>query len=139
MLSDRVVRFGSYGDPAAAPIGLWRSLHRMCEGRVTGYTHQWRNATPELAQYTMASCESTLERVQAKARGYRTFRVMPASEPALGEREIMCPASKEMGAKTNCAACKACGGIQAKAKADVAIIVHGAASKTNAFNARSAA
>jgi hypothetical protein len=51
----------------------------------------------------------------------------------LNAREIVCPASKEAGAKTTCAACVACGGQSAKARVDVAIIVHGAASKVNAF------
>jgi hypothetical protein len=53
----------------------------------------------------------------------------------LNPREISCPASVEAGAKTSCSACKACGGTSAKAKIDIAIIAHGAASKVNAFNA----
>lgn len=133
MLQGRVVRFGSYGDPAAAPIGIWSVLSRMVDGRVTGYTHQWRNASAELARFTMASCDNAAERDQAKANGWRTFRVMTPDEQ-LGAREISCPASKEAGAKTHCAECKACGGLDAKAKVDIAIVVHGAASKVNAFN-----
>lgn len=41
--------------------------------------------------------------------------------------------------KTNCAACVACGGHGAKARVDIAIVAHGSASVTKAFNARVAA
>jgi hypothetical protein len=136
-MQGRVVRFGSYGDPAAAPIGIWQSLARMSAGH-TGYTHQWRNVSAELQSLVMASCDSAAERDAAKAHGWRTFRVMSQGE-TLAAREINCPASKEAGEKTNCADCKACGGTSAKAKVDIAIVVHGAASKTNAFNSRIAA
>jgi hypothetical protein len=116
------VRLGTYGDPAAVPFAVWENLTQYAAG-VTGYTHQWRNF-PALAALCMASVDSFDEFMAAKAQGWRTFRVRTASE-YLAPREVICPASKEAGTKTNCAACKACGGHAAKAKADIAIIAHG--------------
>jgi hypothetical protein len=135
-LSGKVVRLGSYGDPAAVPAHVWRALVAFTEGH-TGYTHQWRT-NDDLRDLCMASCDSAFEQELAKAQGWRTFRVMRQGDRML-PREIACPASKEAGAKTNCSACKACGGNGAKAKVDIAIVAHGAAGKVNAFNARAAA
>lgn len=129
----RTVRLGSYGDPAAVPFHVWQAVLSQAAGW-TGYTHQWRHA-PELAAYTMASCDSVADHVAAKLLGFRTFRVRAASEP-LQAREVICPASQEAGYKTTCDKCKACGGLGAKARVDIAIIAHGAASKVNAFNRR---
>jgi hypothetical protein len=135
-LTGKVVRLGSYGDPAAVPADVWHCLIEKCAGH-TGYTHQWRTSDA-LRTLCMASCDNAFEQEIAKAQGWRTFRVMRAGDRML-PREIVCPASKEAGAKTSCAACKACGGTSAKAKADIAIVAHGAAGKVNAFNARAVA
>ena len=35
------VRFGTYGDPAAAPLSIWTTLQGLAS-KTTGYTHQWR-------------------------------------------------------------------------------------------------
>lgn len=131
-LSGKVVRLGSYGDPAAVPANVWRTLVAFTSGH-TGYTHQWRT-NDDLRDLCMASCDSSFEQELAKAQGWRTFRVMRKGD-RLNPREIACPASAEAGAKTSCSACKACGGTSSKAKIDIAIIAHGAASKVNAFNA----
>lgn len=135
-LAGKVLRLGSYGDPAAVPAHVWRELVAFTAGH-TGYTHQWRTCDA-LRDLCMASCDSAFEQELAKAQGWRTFRVMRAGD-RMNPKEVMCPASKEMGAKTSCSACKACGGNSSKAKADIAIVAHGAASKVNAFNARAAA
>lgn len=135
-LAGRLVRLGAYGDPAAVPFHIWADLladRKAC----TGYTHQWRQF-PQFREFCMASCDSAADHADAKADGWRTFRVRSADE-TLQPREIVCPASAEAGQKTNCAACKACGGLSAKAKADIAIVVHGAANKVNAYTARIAA
>lgn len=124
--ANRVVRLGSYGDPAAVPIAVWEALVSGATAH-TGYTHQWRNA-PELAALCMASADSALEAAQAQAQGWRTFRVRAPSEP-VSLREFVCPASKEAGAKTDCASCRACGGITSKAKANPVIIAHGATAR----------
>jgi len=123
---DRVVRLGSYGDPAAVPVGVWEALTAHASAW-TGYTHQWRVA-PHLMALCMASADSVAEHVMAKAMGWRTFRVRTASEPVL-DKEFVCPASKEAGVKTDCASCKACMGTSAKAKASPVIIAHGATAR----------
>jgi hypothetical protein len=138
LLDGRMVRLGSYGDPAAVPFEVWDAMLARVAAK-TGYTHQWDKAQfAAFSKYCMASCDSAAEHTIAKALGWRTFRVRAAGE-ALQAREIVCPASKEAGAKTSCDACKACGGQTAKARVDIAIMAHGAASKVNAFNARVAA
>lgn len=121
-------RLGTYGDPAAVPYQVWRATTLKARA-ITGYTHQWRN--PKFAAFKticMASADSADDYRAATSQGWRTFRVRAESEPLL-EREVVCPASKEAGAKTNCAACKACGGLGAKAKINMAIVAHGATAK----------
>ena len=118
----RRVRLGAYGDPAAVPIHIWANLMAFAEAG-TGYTHQWRT-NPELAAWCMASADSPEDREDAKAMGFRTFRVRAFGDPTL-ENEVVCPASAEAGKKTNCATCAACGGNASKARADIVITVHG--------------
>ena len=131
-LEGRMVRLGSYGDPAAVPFEVWQTMLARVTAK-TGYTHQWRVA-PAMKAYAMASCDTEADYQEAVAAGWRTFRVRRSTEPVLA-REVICPASKEAGNKTSCDACKACGGLTAKARANIVIMAHGAASKVNAFNA----
>ena len=126
----RMVRLGTYGDPAAVPVGVWEALTRNAEGR-TGYTHQWLNPAISAAQWgrltalVMASVDSETEAVQARANGLRYFRIRTADEP-MGPREFVCPASEEAGKVRTCATCKACNGTQGRAgQASPVIIVHG--------------
>ncbi len=128
----RLVRLGSYGDPAAVPADVWACVLAGVAGK-TGYTHQWKAPRfAALKAFCMASCDTPEDQREASADGWRTFRVRLDGE-ALHDREITCPASAEAGAKTSCDACKACGGLTAKARVNIAIIAHGAASKVNAF------
>lgn len=119
----RVVRLGSYGDPAAVPLWVWEAFTSKAL-TWTGYTHQWRNCSPDYARYCMASVDTACEQIAAKMQGYRTFRVRAANED-LAAREIVCPASEEAGKRTSCADCRACGGLSAKARVDIAIMPHG--------------
>jgi hypothetical protein len=137
ILAGRRVRLGAYGDPAAVPFEVWSEVLADADAW-TGYTHQWRVCDPAFSRFVMASCDTQRDYVEAKARGFRTFRVRLADEPR-NEREIVCPASKEAGAKTTCASCIACGGHGAKARADVTIIAHGTAGIVNAYKALRAA
>ena len=130
-LADSIVRGGSYGDPAAVPFHIWQALQENLKSG-TAYTHQWRKF-PELAAFCMASVDSAYERLEAKMLGFRTFRVRGENEP-LGDYERPCPAAKESNYKTTCDLCRACGGNSAKAKVDMAIIVHGSG-KERHFNA----
>lgn len=131
LLAGRFLRVGSYGDPAAVPLDIWRNATSRAAGW-NGYSHQWKTAPQALANFCMASADTPSEAIQAQARGYRTFRVAAPGDAFLAGREISCPASKEAGQKTNCAACRACGGTSAKARVNIAIQAHGSAAKTNA-------
>lgn len=126
MLADRVVRIGSYGDPAAIPAEHWRDLIAHAVGH-TGYSHQWRQAHAQaLRDLVMASADSARDRDLARAMGWRTFTVRTADQP-LAAREIACPASPEGGNRRQCITCKACDGAgDNAARASVSIIVHGA-------------
>lgn len=121
-----IFRLGSYGDPAAVPFDVWNVATSKAKAR-NGYTHQWRNR-PEFAALCMASCDTESDHIEAKAMGFRTFRIRLATD-SLAPKEIACPASAESGHKTQCADCRACGGLSAKAKADVAIVAHGSTAK----------
>jgi hypothetical protein len=119
----RLVRLGSYGDPAAAPLYVWIALLAESIGR-TGYTHQWRNPRfAGLRAYVMASADTPQDRADAVAAGWRTFRVRTADEP-LERAEFSCPASEEMGKRITCSACLACGGADGR-KGSPAIVTHG--------------
>ena len=122
LLAGRELRLGAYGNPSAAPFAMWAKVSSLTAGR-TGYIHNWRSADKRWPTLVMASCETGAEYLEARKLGYRVFRARLASEP-LQPREINCPASKEAGMKTTCHKCLACGGHSAKAKVDIAIIVH---------------
>ena len=123
----RMVRLGSYGDPAAVPAHIWGALTAEASGW-TGYTHQWRWAS-HLQPLVMASVDTPDERAAAEREGWRTFRVRLASEPIDKRGEFICPASAEAGQRTDCAACKACMGTSAKAKASPVIVAHGSTAR----------
>jgi hypothetical protein len=90
----------------------------------------------ELRDIVMASADTHQEMVTANALGFRTFRVTGQdSRTVKTANEVVCPASKEMDYKTNCASCKACGGNASKAKANILITVHGSDNKKHAANA----
>jgi hypothetical protein len=89
--ANRVVRLGAYGDPAAAPLWVWQALTARASAW-TGYTHQWRTA-PHLMGLCMASADSLAEAIEARAMGWRTFRVRTADETVAPRLEFICPAS----------------------------------------------
>jgi hypothetical protein len=125
LFSGRGVRLGAYGDPAAVPPQVWQSVTEEA-AFWTGYTHQWRTCDPIFARWCMASCDSSAERTAAKMLGYRTFRVTARDARQERQRnELVCPASAEMGHRTTCDRCRACGGTSGKASHDVVITMHG--------------
>jgi hypothetical protein len=124
LFDGRFIRLGSYGDPAAVPLTVWKPLLGVAKGW-TGYTHQWRSCDPELARYCMASVDTPRQREEAIALGWRTFRVRLADQP-LEEGEFACPASKEAGYRLTCEECRACSGAKDGGKnASPAIVFHG--------------
>ena len=122
LFAGRKLRLGSYGNPSAAPFEVWQEAAAETTGR-TGYIHNWRNADSRWSGLVMASVESVAEGLEARKLGYRLFRVNQGNEPK-ASGEVQCPASKEMGHKTSCAACVACGGHSSKARADIVINAH---------------
>ena len=129
------VRIGSYGDPAAVPLSIWKAYTKRTNGW-TGYTHQYR-AFPELAPYCMASADSLADRAAAKLLGFRVFRVT-TDLADMKKGEIVCPASKEAGHKSACDRCGLCKGATSKAKKDIVIRVHGVVGTVNAMLRRAA-
>jgi len=126
-MEGRTVRLGTYGDPAAAPLGLWLAVILRAAGW-TGYTHQWREAHDGFAQFCMASVDSIDEMHEAHLAGYRTFRV----SPGVGEqtdREIVCPASEEAGKRTTCENCQLCAGLSTNSPKSIVIAAHGTGRK----------
>jgi hypothetical protein len=113
----RVVRVGTYGDPAAAPDYVWEQLISESETWMA-YTHQkpWR---PDIA---MQSADSYDEAKAHWAAGRRTFRVIAELGHLDSNNEALCPASKEAGRRAQCTACKLCKG-SSLAKS-IAIVEH---------------
>ena len=113
----RIVRVGTYGDPAACPDHIWDELIAESETWVA-YTHQkpWR---PDIA---MQSADSHDEARAHWAAGRRTFRVITGLDQIDKRNEALCPASKEAGARVQCTACKLCKG--SSLGKSVAIVAH---------------
>ncbi len=138
----RMVRLGTYGDPAAVPANVWQRLTRLASGH-TGYTHQWQNQElpsahrEAIASLCMASVDSLGEALKARLMGLRYFRIRTATEP-MAAREFICPASDEAGKRATCATCGACSGTRDNGRGGSAvIIVHG--TKARRFAAQRAA
>lgn len=122
------VRFGTYGEPSAIPIDLVDTICSISE-TWTGYTHQWLKRS-EYAPYFMASVHNIYQESLAHKKGFRAYI---ATEEEI-EGFIQCPASKEAGYKSSCAACGLCSGalgaknirklIQRRENTSVKIFVH---------------
>jgi len=128
LFAGKVVRLGSYGEPVAAPIEMWEAVTSKADSHL-GYTHRFRDVSPDWAKLCMASADSVQDMDEAHALGYRTFRVAPVGEGPIKGREVVCPASEEAGKKTTCEDCRACGGTSAKAKISIQIAAHGTGKK----------
>jgi hypothetical protein len=113
----RMVRVGTYGDPAAIPGEVWDAMLSQAT-TWTAYTHQkpWR---PDIA---MQSADDYHEAALHWHAGRRTFRVITGLDDIDHNHEIICPASKEAGRRVQCAACKLCKG-SARGKS-IAIVEH---------------
>lgn len=131
MVSGMIVRLGSWGDPFAVPLRYWLALVQDAASH-RGYTHGWRtlSALPERERVLwqrllMASVDSPEEYSEARAYGWRTFRV----STVIGEQfdgEISCPASREAGYKSTCEECSLCSGTAARTDRTIVILDHAA-------------
>ena len=124
-LAGKIVRIGTYGDPAAAPVTMWSQITRYAAGR-RGYTHQWNEPGFDVdawAPLVMASADTIDQAAKANLLGMRVFRVSNGIDVQPGE--AMCPASVEAGRKSTCAKCTLCAGTSIKAR-DIVISDHAA-------------
>jgi hypothetical protein len=125
----RMIRLGTYGDPAAVPATVWDALLAEATGH-TGYTHQHEHS-PDYKRM-MYSADTPAEAAAAHRKGYRTFRVIPVQQwqeqgkAAILANEILCPASKENDKGVTCSQCKLCTGSTSSGKS-IAIVAHGTA------------
>jgi len=116
-------RIGSYGDPTAVPIAIWKEL-MINVPFVTGYTRQWKNPKfQEFKSFCQASCHNEVEYHQAIALGWKAFVVRAEGTPVpMGA--IQCPAVANPY-MTTCASCKMCNGNTTS----ISVEAHGAGKK----------
>jgi hypothetical protein len=119
------LRFGTYGDPSFIPldkVDAWSSA----VPNWTGYTHQWHKVAADYSRFFMASIDgiSNRTREDAKALGYRTFRILSPTED-VGTGEVLCPNTTH---GVQCTDCGLCAGTSRGGK-DIAIKVHGPSNK----------
>lgn len=125
----QTIRLGAYGDPLAIPSHIIRALLLKSKGH-TSYTHASGLLPDSTMSHSMVSTDSPKQALEAHNKGQRTFRVIPLKQwqdkgtKALLKSEILCPASKEAGAKVTCSDCLLCSGQHTKAKS-IAIPAHG--------------
>lgn len=121
IFTDKYVRFGAYGDPAAVPISVFLPVLDYAK-KWSGYTHQWKVCNPLYLSFLMASVDDNNEALEAQLMGYRYFRIKSEGD-ALIDNEIYCPSDR-----IKCNACGLCSGIKKAAKS-IAINVHGTGRK----------
>lgn len=127
-LQGKIVRLGTYGDPAAAPVTMWTQITRYAASW-RGYTHQWQRQDFDVSAWAplaMASADSIDEAALANSLGMRVFRVSIGLDKR--ENETSCPASREMGKRATCAKCRLCAGTSIQAR-DIVIADHAAGHK----------
>jgi hypothetical protein len=125
LLNNKMIRLGSYGDPAAVPVYVWQAITATVTSW-TGYTHQWKGKNDAYAKFCMASADSEKDRSNAIKKGFRTFRIKTEAMPVL-KGESVCPATT--AAALDCATCGACKGTTGSRKGTIVLDVHGSGSK----------
>ena len=121
LVAGRMVRLGTYGDPAAVPLDVWDAYTANSKGW-TGYTHQARNRKlRDVLKYCQVSADTPEDAAAARRAGLGSFRVLRAGENPL-DFETICPASEEAGRVATCETCGICRGVDG---ANVAIAAHG--------------
>ena len=129
----QMIRLGAYGDPLAIPSHIFRALLSKSKGH-TSYTHASGLLPESNISPHMVSADNPEQAQEAHSKGLRTFRVIPINQwqdkgrDSLLSNEILCPASKEAGAKVQCSDCGLCAGQTIKARS-IAIPAHGTGRK----------
>jgi len=105
------VRFGEYGNMSALPREVIEPMLKSAK-KWTLYEHEWRKpANQWLRHYAMASVHSEAERLEAKALGWRTFRILGEGEESVSG-EIVCPFETH---GVQCIKCGLCNGAESGA------------------------
>lgn len=117
----RMVRLGTYGDPAAVDFSAFNALLSNAAGH-TGYSHQL--GLIDIDKRLMVSADTLQDASKAQSKGYRTFRVLPIGETFKADNEIVCPATTH---NVQCRDCGLCDG--SKKGKNVIITAHGAGAK----------
>lgn len=72
-LSNKLIRWGGYGDPAIIDPMIFNSVNGAAAGH-TGYTHQWRQPWAQWAREEFqASCDGLADYLDASSHGWKTF------------------------------------------------------------------
>lgn len=123
------IRLGSYGDPSIMPIN---DLIAICETKKhLSYTHFWNDENlQDLRKVCMASTSNIAEDLEAKALGWRTFRVRLEKDDVVLPSAIQCLYEAR---NIQCVKCGLCDGIalddKRKHVSDIWIYGHGSAHK----------
>ena len=121
LVAGRMVRLGTYGDPAAVPLEVWDAYTAKSKGW-TGYTHQARSRKlRDVLKYCQVSADTPQDAAAARRAGIGSFRVLRDGESPQ-KFEAICPASAEAGRVATCETCGICRGVDG---ANVAIAAHG--------------
>jgi hypothetical protein len=123
----RMIRLGSYGDPAAVPVQVWDNILQYSIGH-TGYTHQinHKNFQKGILNICQVSADTPKQALKLQKQGLKTFRVALPDDGLL-EDEIECLSDSK---GLSCMACGLCDG----SKQNIAIVVHG--SRSNRFKSK---
>ena len=89
-LTNKKLRFGSYGDPSFIPLSDIEKITKACQGWL-GYTHYWREIPLQYSKYFMASVESKADKLLANSLGYRVFEVFFDDTMTIDNDSILCP------------------------------------------------
>ena len=121
-ISNRKIRLGAYGDPAAVPFEVMAEFAKLGIGH-TGYTHQHTHKHFDNRYFSlvMASADTPKQSLKLQALGAKTFRVA-LPDDGLFDHEIECLSDSD---GINCADCLKCDG----QTQNIAIAVHGSRSK----------
>ena len=117
----RMVRLGTYGDPAAVPSYIWDSLLSESIGH-TAYSHQSGIESADVRKdMFMISADTEAQARAAWDKGARTFRIVKDYSEAIKGHEIPCPNDTKGIQCQECGLCK--GASMAKS---IVISAHGA-------------
>jgi hypothetical protein len=119
-----LVRFGAYGEPILLSLYVTGVLSSLSK-KTTGYTHQWNKPKyNEYNKFFMASTHTDAERIDSKAKGFRSFFVASKELNLTVTNAVNCPASKESSKNLTCIACGLCNGSKTNIKKDIYIMKH---------------